>query len=138
MAKVVRVPEPGRSEGPRPTRKNSPRAGIGDFFAFSPGSRRTLVRGNACGYAIFPYSKQHCSRDERLARTHKIAPNASAARPRRKSPPRSAYTGAKVRPDPGGGWKLALTCMAPSTRRTDDLSTLQSTRTPRNRPYPQS
>lgn len=77
MARVVQVPEPGRSGGPRPIRRNPSRAGIGGFFVFSRGSCRSLTHGNACGYAIFPYSKQHRGRDGRLAYTHKIMLNAS-------------------------------------------------------------
>ena len=75
---MAQVPEPGRSGGPRPIRRNPSRADIGGFFAFSRGSCRSLTHGNACGYAIFPYSKQHRGRDERLAYTHKIMSNASA------------------------------------------------------------
>lgn len=41
---MVRVPEPERSEGPRPTRRSPSRAGIGVFLAFSSGSRRTSTR----------------------------------------------------------------------------------------------
>lgn len=138
MARVAQVPEPGRSGGPRPTRRNPSRAGIGGFFAFSRGSRRTLIRGNACGYAIFPYSKQHRGRDERPARTHKITSNASAACRRWELSRGSAGTGAKSRPDPWAVPRLALTCMVPSTRRTDDPPVLSPTRVPRNRASPQS
>lgn len=75
---MAQVPEPGRSVGPRPIRGDPSRAGIEGFFAFSRGSCRSLTHGNACGYAIFPYSKQHRGRDERLACTQKIMSNASA------------------------------------------------------------
>lgn len=102
VARVAQVPEPGRSGGPRPTRRNPSWTGIGGFFAFSRGSRRTSTHGNACGHTIFPYSKQHRGRDERLARTHKIASDASADRLRGRLSRGSACTGVKSRSDPGG------------------------------------
>lgn len=135
---MAQVPEPGRSGGPRPTRSNPSRASIGGFFAFSRGPRRTLIHGNACGYAIFPYSKQHRGRDKRPACTHKITSNASAGCRRWELSRGSAYTGAKSRPDLWGVPRLALTCMAPSTRRTDDPPILSPTRAARNRACPQS
>lgn len=136
---MVEVPEPVRSVGPRPARRSPLEGG---HRGFCSRFRRVLVERRraetyvATRFSPIPNNTAAATSDSRARiKSRRTHPRLVRDPNCRQDPRARGRERARI---PRGGWKLALTCMAPSTRRTDDPPTLQPTRTARNPPYPQS